>query len=268
MEKSSTDILEEAFLRDDPDRLSMKRWLVVYAAYLLALVVSGAILLERLEGPWRAFFLRPGDFTTPDEQALKLLIFAIYVSAACTFLPLPTGWLVAALATRDVALSQNVFLTTFLVASIGAAGSMVANVHDYHLFTWMLRHHRIARIRTSKVYQRAARWFDRRPFALLVIFNVLPIPIDLVRMLSATCRYPLRQFVAANFIGRWIRYAVLAFVTFQLGPHGPTAVITLLVGTILFGLVKLFRRIRPSGDEVGKPPDASDKMVCAKETTR
>ena len=53
MEKSSTDILEEAFLRDDPDRLSMKRWLVVYAAYLLALVVSGAILLERIEWFWR-----------------------------------------------------------------------------------------------------------------------------------------------------------------------------------------------------------------------
>ena len=234
MGKSPTEILEKvAVLPDGSDQLSVRRWLLLYAAWLGALVVPAAILLSDLPGEWRALFLRPADFTAPSEQVLKLLIFAAYVSVSCTFLPLPTGWIAAALATRAVALSQNVWITTALVASFGAAGSTVANLHDYHVFTWMLRHRGIARVRTTKLHLRAARWFRGQPFALLVAFNILPIPIDVVRMLSATCRYPLRRFAAANFVGRWIRYAVLAFVTFQLGSRGRVAVIADVTGAAI-----------------------------------
>lgn len=97
MEKSPTEILEKlAVLREVSDQLSVKRWLLVYAAWLGALVVPAGVLLSGLPGEWRALFLRPGDFTAPSEQVLKLLIFATYVSVSCTFLPLPTGWIVAA----------------------------------------------------------------------------------------------------------------------------------------------------------------------------
>ncbi len=227
-----------------PDGLSVKRWLLVYALYLAALLVPTAILLRDLDGPWQALFAHPGEFTAVGEQALKLLVFAIYVSLACTFLPLPTGWLAAALATRDVGLTQNVWITTALVASIGAAGSVVANLHDYHLFTWVLRHRRIAQIRRTHLYHRAVQWFSRRPFSLLVAFNVLPIPIDVVRMLAATYRYPLRRFTAANFIGRWFRYAILAFVTFELGSYGWVAVLTLLAAAVILGVARAVQGIR------------------------
>ena len=248
MERSSTEILDRTIaLEVGPDRLSIRRWLLAYAAWLAALILPALILLGDLPGDWRAVFLRPGEFTAPSEQILKLLIFATYVSLACTFLPLPTGWLVAALATRDVALSESLWVTTALVASFGAVGSTVANLHDYHVFTWMLRHHKIARVRRAKLHQRASRWFARQPFALLVVFNILPIPIDFVRMLSATCRYPLRPFAAANLIGRWVRYAVLALVTFKLGPRGGIAVIALLVAAVALGLIRFLRQLLRRG---------------------
>jgi len=240
-----------------PDRLSVKRWLLVYALYLAALLVPTAILLRDLNGPWRALFAHPGEFTAAGEQALKVLLFAIYISLACTFLPLPTGWLAAALATRDVGLSQNVWMATALVASVGAAGSVVANLHDYHLFTWVLRHRRIAQIRRTHLYRRAAKWFSRRPFALLVAFNVLPIPIDVVRMLAATYRYPLRRFAAANFIGRWFRYAILAFVTFELGSHGWVAVLTLLAAAVILGVARAVQGIRREPAASGGAPRGS-----------
>lgn len=266
MEKSPTEILEKvAVLREVSDQLSVKRWLLVYAAWLGALVVPAGVLLSGLPGEWRALFLRPGDFTAPSEQVLKLLIFATYVSVSCTFLPLPTGWIVAALATRAVALSQNVWITTALVAGFGAAGSTMANLHDYHVFTWMLRHRRIGRVRTTKLHLRAARWFARQPFALLVAFNILPIPIDVVRMLSATCRYSLRPFVAANFVGRWIRYAVLAFVTFQLGPRGGMAVIALLAGAVVLGLTRFIQQIRHGREGAGDGAATSVTMERGKE---
>ncbi|MDY7011738.1 MAG: VTT domain-containing protein [Planctomycetota bacterium] len=252
MEESSTKILEPASrdrkgaeeaepteLPDNSDGLSVKRWLAAYIAYLLALVVPAAVMLGRMGVSLRRFLDDPRGVTTAAGPVLKLLIFAIYISLACTFFPIPTGWIVSILATRQVGLSDSLIITTLLVASVGAFASMVANLHDFHLFTLVLRHKGVARLRGTKLYDRAARWFGRRPFALLVIFNVLPIPIDVIRMLAATYRYPLRPFAAANFIGRWIRYAVIAAGTFIMGEKGWIIAAALLGVAIILAGVKI-----------------------------
>lgn len=221
-----------------PDDLSVKLWLALYAVYLAAMAVPAAILLARMDVGWGELFGDPVAFAEAAPQELKwliLLIFAIYISLCCTFLPLPTGMMVSAVSLQQVAPSQSVWLTTAIVASIGAGASTMANLHDFHLFTWMLRHHWISRIRHSRLYDHSGRWFSRQPFMILVIFNVIPIPIDVIRMLAATYRYRLDRFAMANFVGRWIRYAVLAFVTFQLGQRGWVVVIVLLGVALVLG---------------------------------
>lgn len=229
-----------------PDRLSVKHWLAAYATYLLALAVPVVVLLAQLGERWREPFTQPRQFfAAPNHLILKLLVYAIYVSISCTIVPLPTGWLVAALAMRQMALSDSLWTTTVVVASIGAAGSMIANLHDYYMFTWVLRHRRIARIRQTKIYHRAEGWFAGRPFALLVAFNVLPIPIDVVRMLAATYRYPRRLFATANFIGRWIRYAAIAAITFKMGPRGWWMVVALLAVAVVLAAMKLGTKLVP-----------------------
>ena len=232
--------------------------MALYPAYLLALAVPAAIMLGSAEVGVGRLFRDPAAVAAAAPAALKLLIFAIYISLCCTFLPLPTGVMVAAVALRQFAPSDSLWMTTAIVASVGAFASMMANLHDYHLFTWLLRHRRIAGVRTSRLYRRSARWFARRPFMLLVIFNVIPIPIDVVRMLAATCRYRLRRFAAASFIGRWIRYAVLAAVTFTLGERGPVAVVALLVVAVALGLGRFATRARarPAAARANQPaPD-------------
>ncbi len=247
MEESPTKIPDSPDeVSGEPDGLSVKRWLAVYIAWLLALVVPAAVMLGRLGVSWREFLDNPRGVTAQVDATLKLLIFAVYISLACTFFPIPTGWLVSILATRQAGLSDSLIITTLLVASVGAFASTVANMHDFHLFTLVLRHKRAARVRGTKFYARAADWFGRRPFALLVIFNILPIPIDVIRILAATYRYPLRPFAAANFVGRWIRYAVIAAVTFVMGDSGWLIAAALLgVAIILAGVKvggKLFAR--------------------------
>ena len=238
MDASSTDSLESRAAA--ADGMSLRRWLAGYAAWLLALSLPAAALLARLGERWTEPFTRPREFFFgPAHAPLKLLVFAFYVSVSCQTFPLPTGWIVAALATREVALSQSLWLTTLLVATVGAAGSTMANLHDYHVYTWMLRRRSIARVRDTRLHRRAARWFGRRPFALIVLFNVLPIPVDVVRMLSATARYPRRPFAAANFLGRWIRYAAIAAVAFLMGPRGWWVVGALLAAAVALGLGKL-----------------------------
>ena len=125
-----------------------------------------------------------------------------------------------------------------MVAIVGAIGSTIANLNDYHLFTWMLRHRHVAKVRDTRAHRAGVRWFAACPFWLLVVFNIVPIPVDMVRMLATTYRYPRRQFAAANFLGRFVRYGVIALVTYRWN-LGWVAVVALLAMAVMLGAVRV-----------------------------
>ena len=222
----------------------MVRWFVLYAVMLVA---AGAWLTMLLTGHTGASLDSWAQFkdSLPEmSQAIKLLTFGIYISLGCTFLPLPVNWLVAAVATRTVAVGTGLWDTVLLVGVVGAAASTVANLNDYHLFTWMLRSRRIASVRHTRIYAIAARWFDKSPFFLVVVFNILPIPVDVVRMLAATHRYPRVPFAAANFAGRLIRYGTIAYMVyyFELSVEAAMLIMLALAAAMLLakGLPRLW----------------------------
>ena len=249
MDSSSIDTIE--LIGDEPlgpDGVSVRRWFALYAALLAAAVTVLIVLIAREAPPasaWVSDFMRTLKRMPPE---VKLLGFGIYVSFCCTFLPLPTGWIVAVVATREAAIAARwsnnatgvVILTTLAVAAVGAVGSTIANLNDYHLFTWMLRHHRVSKVRNTAGVRRAMRWFARSPFFLLVVFNLIPIPIDVIRILATTNRYPRLHFAGANFLGRFMRYAVIAFVTYR-WDLGWIAVVSLLALAVALAVVRLVR---------------------------
>jgi membrane protein YqaA with SNARE-associated domain len=240
----------------------VRRWLAGYAAGFLAglaaLLVWIAADLPALREAMGSGEELTAAFARLDSGA-KLLGFALYISLCCTFLPLPTGWIVSAVALQSVAVGPDLLTTTLLVASVGAAASTVANLNDYHLFTLMLRSRRIARLRGSGLYQRAARWFDRSPFFLVLLFNVLPIPVDVARMLAAAQKYPRLPFAAANFLGRFVRYAVIAAATYALAQRGWIAVLALLAAGAAMGLAKALKAWR-SGRRIPDEPSAEENV--------
>lgn len=215
------------------DGLSLRRWFALYGAFFLAMAVPLVLLAAELNWNWEDW--KDEDTATATlgtmSPAVKLLAFALYLSLACTFVPIPTGWIVASLAMQEFAIGSNVWTTTLIVAAVGAACSTLANLNDYHLFTWMLRSQRIAAVRNTRTYQASAKWFARSPFFLLVLFNSIPIPVDVIRMLAATYRYPRLPFAAANYIGRFVRYGVIAFATYwwNLGWVAPAALLALAI---------------------------------------
>lgn len=237
-----------------PDDITVKHWLAFYAVFFTVLAVPLAVLLANQQGTWADWLDDTTRTFSQTSVAIKLLVMTLWLSMACTFLPLPTGWIVAGVATRQAAVANGMsdsvlvvaLLTALIVAVAGAVGSTIANLNDYHLFTWMLRHHRIGAVRKTRAYQSAAKWFARQPFFLILVFNIIPIPVDFVRMLATTYRYPRGPFAAANFAGRLIRYATIAFVTFwwDLGIAAPIALLALAVvlGAGRLG-PKLVRRI-------------------------
>jgi len=235
------------------DGISVVRWFSFYAVILAAAGGSLTILLTGQTGgsldSWAQF-----KSSLPEmSQAVKLLTFGIYVSLGCTFLPLPVNWIVAAVATRTVAVGTGLWDTVLLVGAIGAAASTVANLNDYHLFTWMLRSHRIASVRHTRIYRIAARWFDKSPFFLVVVFNILPIPVDVVRMLAATHRYPRVPFAAANFVGRLIRYGAIAYLVYYFELSVETAMLIMLA----LAAAMLLAKIMPQLWATEKSPEAS-----------
>jgi membrane protein YqaA with SNARE-associated domain len=235
------------------DEVSVLRWFIGYAAALVAALAGVALLLGEQGWQGEASLSGVAEAMRAMSPTAKLLVFAMYISVCTTFLPLPTGAVVAAMATREAAVAGSLASTTLLVATVGAGASTVANLNDYHLFTWLLRSRHVAKVRGTKVYDASAKWFARQPFFLLVVFNIIPIPVDVIRLLAITYRYPRGKFAAANLIGRFIRYGVIAAVTYWLSSWrkdaGWIAVLVLLGVAVALGLSrlvpKLVAKIRP-----------------------
>ena len=235
----------EIAIGGEGDGISVVRWFAFYALMLAA----AAAWLWTLVGQFTVSL----DSLPEMPTTVKLLTLAIYASLACTFIPLPVNVIVAVAATRAVAVGTGLWDTVLLIGLVGAGASMLANLNDYHIFTWMLRHHRIASIRHTRIYAIAARWFDRSPFFLVTVFNILPVPVDVVRILATTNRYPRIPFAAANFIGRFVRYGAIAYMvySFELSAMTTTIIMLALAAAIL--LARFLPRLRTPK----KAPEAS-----------
>lgn len=234
------------------DGVSVAGWFAFFALFLAATAGPLAVLLAGRSWAWTWQAAEIARRVAGMATAVKLLAFLVYISLCCTFLPLPTGPIVAAVATEGAAVADGAWATAAVVGAVGALGSTIANLNDYHLFTWMLRSRRIARVRATALYALSARWFARSPFWILVIFNVVPIPVDVIRMLATTCRYGRLPFAGANFAGRFVRYAAIAYVTYSLGDRGGVAVAVLLAVAAVLGIGRLaarqLRRLRPGSN--------------------
>jgi membrane protein YqaA with SNARE-associated domain len=217
--------------RHEPLRL--RDWFVPFA-FLLAILAC-------------VYFVGGKGSTT----AGLVLLFG-YLSLACTFLPLPTTWLIlwAAAPVEGGGLG----LSPWAVATVGALGTATGNMHDYYLLTFLYRFKPVRKIRATRFYQRVAAWYNRAPFGTLAAASFLPIPIDFVRLLAISEGYNRVKFVLGSLVGRWPRYLALAILADQfklgwqwiLGIAGATVVLGLWRG--LPPIIRWLRaRIRGGG---------------------
>lgn len=239
MAESSTIVESPGPLQQGPDNVSAGRWFAFYALCLVGAGVALAILIYRQEWWWTAWLHDPYGELAATTPAIKLIIFGVYISLCCTFLPMPTSAMVAAVAMQDTAVCSGAPATTLVVAAVGGVASAIANLNDYHLFTLLLRHRKVAKVRNTRLYSASAGWFAKSPFVILVIFNIIPIPVDVIRMLATTYRYPRGRFALANFVGRFIRYAVIAYVTYRMGKQGWVAPVSLLALAAVLVVAKI-----------------------------
>jgi membrane protein YqaA with SNARE-associated domain len=177
----------------------LRAWFVALLLWMVGLSVVALAAFERYEagdpavlGPW------------------LLALMCIYLTLCNTLLPLPTAWIILLLASDGVMLFEQAWLRLAVVAVVGALATMMANLNEYHVLTYLLHFGLAKRIRRSRVYRWAVRWFDVSPFQTLTLIAFVPIPIDAVRWLAILRGYSRVRFGLAYFLGRLPRYALLA----------------------------------------------------------
>lgn len=213
----------------DPRVLAWRPWAGAFTVFLLA--VAALLLVSR---------------GAPGPSAIETsTLVLLYTSVACTFLPLPTAWIIL-WAARTV--------DPWAVALVATLGTCIANVHDYYIVNALCRLGRVRQARQSRLHEDAVRWFHRAPFLTLVVASFAPIPIDVVRLLAVSTDYPRRRYVAATFVGRFPRYLLLAALSWQLQLSN-RVILYVLLGTVLLGLIKAAQKVR---ERLGRRPMAVD----------
>jgi membrane protein YqaA with SNARE-associated domain len=216
---------DTAAIRDTRD-ISARRWIASFAVFLVA---AGALyLLSREVDSFARFEI--------------MLLLLIYTSVACTFLPLPTAWIVLWAARETDPLS---------VALIAAAGTCMANLHDYYILNYLFGIDRIGKVRKKGFYLSAVKWFERAPFLTLTIASFVPIPIDIVRILAVSTGYSRLKYTLATFAGRFPRYILLAWLGYELKLSN-RAIFYVFLATVLIGAIKGITKLaekRRSGED-------------------
>jgi membrane protein YqaA with SNARE-associated domain len=181
------------------DDLNLRRWFAAFLCWLALLAFVGHHSFARAEAG--------------DELALAIWLTAtsmFYLSLCCTFLPLPTTWVILLLACNDIGLVESIPWRLVVVATACSAATLAANLNEYHILTFLLRYRSVGSVRNTRLYRRASRWFTVSPFWTVTLFSLIPIPVDVVRMLAVASQYPRLRFGVANFIGRFFRYGIIA----------------------------------------------------------
>jgi membrane protein YqaA with SNARE-associated domain len=194
-----------------------------------------------------------GRYEAGDAAAMRpwlLALMCLYLTLCNTLLPLPTAWVILLVASDEVGLFEAAWLRVVLVAGLGGLATMMANLNEYHLLSYLFHFGLARRIRRSRVYRWGVRWFDVSPFRTLTLIAFVPIPIDAVRWLAILRGYSRWRFGLAYLLGRLPRYALLAglSVGLRLDTWGIIAVqvglVVLLVARLAWTMIRRLTRGR------------------------
>jgi len=195
-----------------PRQISWRKWVAGFFCFLLG--NAGLLALSRATPRFAGFEI--------------LIILLVYMSLAFTFFPLPTAWIILWAAREMDPLS---------VSLVGAVGTCIANLHDYYILNYLFGLERLRKAKGTKSYRNAVRWFSRAPFVTLAVASFLPLPIDVVRILTVSTGYPRRLYVLATFVGRFPRYLLLGYLSYELKLSNQAILVVLLV-TVAIGITQ------------------------------
>lgn len=132
-----------------------------------------------------------------------LFLLAIYCIPANSVLPIPH---------EPGVLYVAQFYHPVWVALAATTGAVVVSFADYALVKAAMRHPRVSGATEKGLFKWAVKWMQRFPFWIIVLFSLTPLPIYVVRLLAPASGYPIERYVAAQLVGRFPRFLLLAWI--------------------------------------------------------
>ncbi len=131
---------------------------------------------------------------------------AVFMLFAYTFV---ANVAVALLPHEPAVIAAGPQLGIWLAAGVATLGTLLAGVADYWLFAEQLSR-RVGR--GPKWGRRLVDGFSKAPFTILVASSLTPLPFWPFKALALGSGYPLTHYLGALGLGRFMRYALLAWL--------------------------------------------------------
>ncbi len=131
------------------------------------------------------------------------LFIVSVIGNASIILPLPTILFVIAFAKI-----ANNFLLVGIVAGAGAA---IGELTGYYAG----RGGRLLVEKSHKdLFSKTKKWTEKYGmFLVIIFFAATPLPADVIGIIAGIIKYDVKKFLLANFIGKTIKFATLAFAS-------------------------------------------------------
>jgi membrane protein YqaA with SNARE-associated domain len=170
--------------RTEYDTLGPKVWVMGGAMLVLAVV---------------ALVLMMQDFSS--TSYLYLAFYTIPANTAISLFP-----------HEPVVIWYGALGSIWWTAAAASAGTLVAGFLDHSVFVPVMNRKGLTGYKEKAWYQKAAVMFMKYPFAVLVVAGFTPIPFFPFKFLSFSLHYRLWKYLSALLVGRFPRYALLAWV--------------------------------------------------------
>jgi len=162
------------------------------------------------------------------------------MTVACTFFPLPTPQLV---------IKYGEWFNPYLVASVGGIGTTLGTLIDYGLLTYAFRYEKVNKIRKARIYRYIVRFFHKIAFISLLVAGFTPIPFDPFRFLAISMKYSKIKYILAVFIGRSLRYFLLAKAGHDYDIPNSILIWTLVLMIIITLIREIVKRVKSNKQE-------------------
>jgi len=169
----------------------------------------------------------------------KLAGYFVYMSLACSIIPLPTP---------PYVIGMGKIFDSWIIALLGASGNCVAAFFEYYFITWLFSKTELQqKIETNKYFQQFINFFNRAAFSCIVFTGFAPVPFDPFRFAAILARYFLPKYLLAMFIGKYARYYLLALLgeSFQI-PNSYLIILLIILIFVSFVAALFVKRIPTS----------------------
>lgn len=123
----------------------------------------------------------------------------------------PSEFLVGLLPHEPILIYFGEFHPAGTVAAVAVASTGMTEAMNYSLFGYFYDRPAIRSASAHPAVVKTTRWFDRAPFAVIVVAGFTPVPFFPVRFLAVMTGYPRWKYVVGVLLSRTPRFYLLAF---------------------------------------------------------